>query len=172
MRIAIVGTGISGNAAAWALSRHYAVTVYEREQRPGGHSHTVTVDYDGVAIPVDIGFIVYNTANYPDLTALFSHLNVDTIESCMTFAVSTDRGKFEWKGGGNSWLDTARGLFAQRRALPLISFKIIAAIHWEALRPWFKGTKIVRRPASSALSQGREIKLFRKSSRNLLQHRF
>jgi predicted NAD/FAD-binding protein len=117
MRIAVVGTGISGNAAAWALSRHYPVTVYEREQRPGGHSHTITVDYDGHAIPVDIGFIVYNTLNYPDLTAMFAHLNVETIESCMTFAVSADQGKFEWKGGGNTWLDTARGLFAQRRNL-------------------------------------------------------
>ena len=47
MRIAVVGTGISGNAAAWTLSKRYPVTVYDRELRPGGHSHTVTVDYDG-----------------------------------------------------------------------------------------------------------------------------
>ena len=57
MRIAVVGTGIAGNAAAWALSQRYPVTVYERELRPGGHSHTVTVDYDGQRIAVDIGFI-------------------------------------------------------------------------------------------------------------------
>ena len=47
MRVAVVGTGIAGNAAAWALSRQYQVTIYERELRPGGHSHTVTIDYDG-----------------------------------------------------------------------------------------------------------------------------
>ncbi len=115
MRIAVIGTGIAGNAAAWALSQRYPVTVYDRELRPGGHSHTVTIDYDGVAIAVDIGFIVYNELNYPDLTALFAHLGVETVESCMSFAVSADAGRFEWKGGGNNWADTARGLFAQKR---------------------------------------------------------
>lgn len=115
MRIAVIGTGIAGNAAAWALSHRYPVTVYDRELRPGGHSHTVTIDYDGAAIAVDIGFIVYNELNYPDLTALFAHLGVQTVESCMSFAVSADAGRFEWKGGGSTWADTARGLFAQKR---------------------------------------------------------
>ncbi|WP_315728969.1 MULTISPECIES: NAD(P)/FAD-dependent oxidoreductase [unclassified Bradyrhizobium] len=113
MRVAVIGTGIAGNAAAWALSRHYPVTVYERELRPGGHSHTVTIDYDGAPIAVDIGFIVYNELNYPELSALFNHLGVETIESCMNFAVTADEGRFEWKGGGNTWLETAKGLFAQ-----------------------------------------------------------
>jgi predicted NAD/FAD-binding protein len=113
MRVAVVGTGIAGNAAAWALSKRYPVVLYERESRPGGHSHTVTIDYDGTAIAVDIGFIVYNNLNYPDLTALFDHLGVDTVESCMSFAVSADAGRFEWKGGGSNWWETAKGLFAQ-----------------------------------------------------------
>lgn len=113
MRIAVIGTGIAGNAAAWSLSRHYHVTVYDRDLRPGGHSHTVTIDYDGTPIAVDTGFIVYNELNYPDLTALFAHLDVETVESCMSFAVSADGGRFEWKGGGENWIETARGLFAQ-----------------------------------------------------------
>ncbi len=117
MRVAVIGTGIAGNAAAWALSSRYPVTVYEKETRPGGHSHTVTVDYDGTPVAVDIGFIVYNELNYPDLTALFAHLGVETTESSMTFAVSADAGRFEWKGGGSTWLDTAKGLFAQPRNL-------------------------------------------------------
>jgi len=117
MRIAVVGTGIAGNAAAWTLSRRYPVTVYERDIRPGGHSHTVTVDYDGTPIAVDVGFIVYNELNYPDLTALFDHLDVETTESCMSFAVTADGGRFEWKGGGNNWWQTAVGLFAQPRNL-------------------------------------------------------
>jgi predicted NAD/FAD-binding protein len=117
MRIAVVGTGIAGNAAAWTLSKRYPVTVYEREIRPGGHSHTVTVDYDGTPIVVDTGFIVYNELNYPDLTALFDHLGVETTESRMSFAVSADGGRFEWKGGGNNWRQTAAGLFAQPRNL-------------------------------------------------------
>jgi predicted NAD/FAD-binding protein len=117
MRVAVVGTGIAGNAAAWTLSKRYPVTVYDRELRPGGHSHTVHIDYGGTPLSVDIGFIVYNELNYPDLTALFDHLGVETVESSMSFAVTADAGRFEWKGGGETWLDTARGLFAQRRNL-------------------------------------------------------
>ena len=117
MRIAVIGTGIAGNAAAWALSKRYPVTVYDRELRPGGHSHTVTIDYDGTPVAVDIGFIVYNELNYPDLTALFAHLGIETVESCMSFAVTADAGRFEWKGGGNNWRETAGGLFAQPRNL-------------------------------------------------------
>ena len=117
MRVAVIGTGIAGNAAAWTLSKRYPVTVYDREIRPGGHSHTVTIDYDGAPLSVDIGFIVYNELNYPDLTALFAHLGVETVASCMSFAVTADAGRFEWKGGGNNWRETAQGLFAQPRNL-------------------------------------------------------
>ena len=113
MRVAVIGTGIAGNAAAWALSKKYPVTVYDREIRPGGHSHTVTIDYDGTPLAVDIGFIVYNELNYPDLTALYAHLGVETVVSCMSFAVTADAGRFEWKGGGSNWRETAGGLFAQ-----------------------------------------------------------
>src|SRR5512140_2050223 len=117
MRIAVIGTGIAGNAAAWTLSRRCAVTVYDRDLRPGGHSHTVTIDYDGTPLAVDIGFIVYNELNYPDLTALFAHLDVETVASCMSFAVTADAGRFEWKGGGENWIQTAVGLFAQPKNL-------------------------------------------------------
>jgi predicted NAD/FAD-binding protein len=113
MHVAVIGTGIAGNAAAWALANRYPVTVYERELRAGGHSHTVTIDYEGTPIAVDVGFIVYNELNYPELTAMFAHLGVETVESCMSFAMTADGGRFEWKGGGNTWLDTAKGLFAQ-----------------------------------------------------------
>jgi uncharacterized protein len=117
MRVAVIGTGIAGNAAAWALSKRYPVTVYDRDIRPGGHSHTVTIDYEGTPLAVDIGFIVYNELNYPDLTALFAHLGVETVASCMSFAVTADAGRFEWKGGGDNWRETAKGLFAQPRNL-------------------------------------------------------
>src|ERR1700712_1751440 len=117
MRVAVIGTGIAGNAAAWALSKRYPVTVYDRELRPGGHSPTVTIDYLGTPIAVDVGFIVYNELNYPDLTALFAHLGVETVESSMSFAVTADAGRFEWKGGGINWRKTAEGLFAQPRNL-------------------------------------------------------
>jgi predicted NAD/FAD-binding protein len=117
MRVAVIGTGIAGNAAAWSLSKRYPVTVYDREIRPGGHSHTVTIDYEGTPVAVDIGFIVYNELNYPELTALFAHLGVETTETSMSFSVSADQGRFEWKGGGKSWRETAAGLFAQPKNL-------------------------------------------------------
>jgi predicted NAD/FAD-binding protein len=113
MRIAVVGSGIAGNAAAWTLSQRYNVTVYERELRPGGHSHTVSVDYDGEPIAVDTGFIVYNELNYPEFTRLLAHLGVETVASCMSFALSADNGRFEWKGGGGSLSGMLTGLFAQ-----------------------------------------------------------
>jgi predicted NAD/FAD-binding protein len=96
--IAVVGSGIAGMAAAWLLAGRHQVTVYEREARIGGHSHTVEVPGPQGPIPVDTGFIVYNEPNYPNLTALFHHLGVATEASKMTFAVSLDGGAFEYAG--------------------------------------------------------------------------
>jgi uncharacterized protein len=93
---AIVGSGIAGMSAAWLASGRCQVTVYERELRVGGHTHTVEVDTPAGRIPVDTGFIVYNEANYPNLTALFRHLGVRTKKSEMTFGVSLDKGGLEY----------------------------------------------------------------------------
>ncbi len=116
MRIAVIGSGIAGNAAAWALATgsSHEIVVYEQDGRIGGHSATVDVDYDGTHIPVDTGFIVYNELNYPNLTALFAHLGVATEASDMGFAVSSHRGDREWAGRNGAMLD---GLFARRRNL-------------------------------------------------------
>lgn len=115
-KIAIIGAGISGLGAAWSLRSTADVTVYEKESRVGGHSHTVDVDYDGVRIPVDTGFIVYNEVNYPNLTALFAHLGVKTKPTYMTFGFSADHGRFEWQG------NTILSLFRQKRNLFSPSF--------------------------------------------------
>ncbi len=96
--LAVVGTGIAGMAAAWLASNHHHVTLYEREARVGGHSHTVEADTPLGRIPVDTGFIVYNEPNYPNLTALFRHLGVRTEVSEMTFSVSLDNGALEYAG--------------------------------------------------------------------------
>ena len=80
-RIAVVGSGISGASAAWALDRVHDVVLYESASRVGGHTATVDIDYDGKHIAVDTGFIVYNELNYPDLTRLFAHFGVATHES-------------------------------------------------------------------------------------------
>lgn len=111
MKIAVVGSGISGLSCAWALSRHHDVTVFEKRGRAGGHAATVDIDYDGQAISVDTGFIVYNELNYPLLTKLFSHLNIETQPTVMTFSVSLDDGRLEWRGNRLS------GIFAQPRNL-------------------------------------------------------
>src|SRR5262245_43051432 len=122
MRIAVIGTGIAGNAAAWALAARHQVTVYEKDLRAGGHSHTVEIDYAGRRIAVDTGFIVYNELNYPELTALFDHLGVETVASDMSFSVSADGGRFEWCGRGRTFGEILDGVFAQRSNLTSLSF--------------------------------------------------
>lgn len=112
-KIAVIGSGISGLAAAWLLSQRHEVTLFEKAYRAGGHSRTVDVAMPGAGMtPVDTGFIVFNEATYPNLTALFAHLGVATRESDMSFSVSLDGGAFEYSGGAR-----LTGLFAQRRNL-------------------------------------------------------
>lgn len=109
--IAIIGSGISGMGTAHLLHPHHAITLYEKNAVTGGHTRTKTVDYDGVTIPVDTGFIVYNERNYPNLVGLFKQLNVPTHKSDMTFAATVDGGKFEWCARD------VNGVFGQRRNL-------------------------------------------------------
>jgi len=109
MKIAVVGAGISGLSAAWLLRQTHEVTLFEIEARAGGHADTQLVRVDGRDVPVDMGFIVYNTHNYPHLTGLFDHLNVGTRPSDMTFGISMRDGALEYGGG-----DLGQ-LFAQRR---------------------------------------------------------
>lgn len=112
MKIAVVGAGISGLGAAWLLSRSHDVSLFEENAHIGGHADTAeVVEGDGRIVAVDTGFIVYNTACYPNLVALFDHLDVPTAETDMSFAVSLDGGRYEYSGNG------VGGLFAQRRNL-------------------------------------------------------
>ncbi|MFN7055498.1 NAD(P)/FAD-dependent oxidoreductase [Hyphomonas sp.] len=104
-RIAVIGAGISGMGAAWALKDHADVVLFERETRPGGHACTHVFDYDGHQTAVDLGFIVYNALNYPNLIGFFDALGVGTQASDMSFAVSDPQG---WE-----WASTGSGLFAQ-----------------------------------------------------------
>jgi uncharacterized protein len=109
--VAVIGTGISGMSAAWLLSLKDDVTVYESGNRIGGHSNTVVVPGANGPIAVDTGFIVYNELTYPNLTALFAHLDVPTQLSDMSFAVSLGNGDLEYSG------NNLAGLFAEKRNL-------------------------------------------------------
>jgi uncharacterized protein len=114
MRIAIVGTGISGLVAAHHLHRDHDITVYEAAPRIGGHTHTVTVEEPGGAQAIDTGFIVFNDRNYPNFEALLGELGVAAKPSHMSFSVS-DGGGFEFSG-------TPWGLFARPANLLSPSF--------------------------------------------------
>jgi predicted NAD/FAD-binding protein len=111
-RIAIVGGGIAGMGCAWFLHRKFDVTLFENEDRIGGHSHTITVDDgDGEEARLDTGFMVYNEVTYPQLTRLFQAIEVPTKPTSMSFSVQHGPSGIEWNGAG---LNT---LFAQRRNL-------------------------------------------------------
>lgn len=110
MDIAVIGSGISGLGAAWALSRTHRVTLFESAPTAGGHANTVDLPANSWGCAVDTGFIVHNTHTYPNLTALFAALGVQTEPSEMSFAVSLDAGRREYAS-------RAGGLFAQPRNL-------------------------------------------------------
>ena len=109
-RIAVVGGGISGLGAAYALSNTYKVTLFEAENRLGGHARTVFSGKSGQQ-PVDTGFIVFNYPNYPELSQLFSELNVPIAKSDMSFGASLKSGKIEYA------LRNFDAIFAQRKNL-------------------------------------------------------
>lgn len=116
MKIAVVGSGISGLSAAWLLNGSHQVTLYEAAGYLGGHTNTVDVSLDGINHPVDTGFLVHNDLTYPNLIELFRILGVETHATEMSFSVNQPELGIEWAG---SSLGT---LFAQRRNLLRIRF--------------------------------------------------
>ncbi|KAB0472107.1 FAD-dependent oxidoreductase [Ralstonia insidiosa] len=110
-RIAVVGSGISGLAAAYCLAQRHAVTLFEAAPRLGGHTNTVDIEDSGHVFGVDTGFLVFNARTYPNLIALFDALGVAHCESDMSFSVSVGNGALEWAG------TSLRTVFAQPRNL-------------------------------------------------------
>lgn len=107
-KIAIIGAGISGLSAGYYLSRKYEVSLFEKESRLGGHTHTINVDSSIGQLPVDTGFIVHNTRTYPNFIRLMKELGVETQASDMSFSVSHQKTDFEYSSRGTN------GFFAQR----------------------------------------------------------
>ena len=145
LRIAVIGTGVSGLSAAWLLTQRHEVTVYEKAGRLGGHSNTVSVRLDGAELPVDTGFIVYNTATYPNFVELLRVLDVESCESDMSFAASLDGGRIEYSGSGLA------GLFSQRANLMRPQFWRMLA---DLVRFYRKATRDARRPMAEEMSLG------------------
>ena len=133
--IAVIGSGISGLSAAWLLSKRHRVTLIEADNRPGGHSNTVDCEVDGREVAVDTGFIVYNPPAYPNLTALFRHLDVPTAASNMSFSVSMGKGAYEYAGSGLAQLIGQPG-------------NLLSPGHWGMIRdiPRFFNTTMAKLP--------------------------
>lgn len=120
MNIAIVGGGIAGLGAAWAMERRHNITLFEANEWLGGHAHTVDIPIDDAGtMPVDTGFLVYNERTYPHLTRLFDHLGVATQPSDMSFSFTLE-DSLEYAGSG-------AGFFAQGRNL-------LRRSHWQMAR--------------------------------------
>ncbi len=109
MKIGIIGSGVSGLTAAHYLHRNHRVVLFEAEKRAGGHTHTASILEGERPIPVDTGFIVFNTKTYPNFVKLLGELGVGWADSDMSLSVSSRRRNFEYAGRN---LGT---LFAQRR---------------------------------------------------------
>jgi uncharacterized protein len=130
MKIAIVGTGISGLVAAHRLHPEHEIVVYEASERIGGHTHTVPVEAADGTHWIDTGFIVFNDRNYPNFEALLDELGVASQSSHMSFSVADGRGRFEYSG-------TPWGLFA--RPAHLLSPTFLAM-----LRDWRRFNRAAR----------------------------
>lgn len=121
MKLAIIGTGISGLTAAYLLRKQYDITVYESDDRIGGHTATKTITTQDGTYDIDTGFIVYNDWTYPNFIKLMDHLGVTSQPTSMGFSAFYADGRFEYSG------DNINTLFSDRRT-------IFSPAHWQMLR--------------------------------------
>ena len=116
MKIAVIGSGISGLSAAYYLSKKYKVDLFEQDDHFGGHSFTYDIKYKNKTIPVDLGFIVFNKLTYPNLIKFFEELDVPFEKSDMSFSVSIRDSQIEYGGKG------LKALFANKLNLFNLNF--------------------------------------------------
>ena len=122
MKVAVIGSGISGLSAAYFLSRKHKVDLFEKDNHFGGHSYTVEVPTNDIneLISIDLGFIVFNKVNYSNLLKLFETLQVPYEKSNMSFSVSVKNSNIEYSGNG------LKGLFANK--YNILNFKFLKMI--------------------------------------------
>ena len=125
MKIAIIGSGISGLTAAYLLNRKHDVTIFEANDYIGGHTHTHKVNIDGKKYSVDTGFIVYNERTYPNFIKLLDLLNVERQLSTMGFSVKSISKDYEYAG------ESLNSLFAKRSNIFRFGFlrMLLSLIH-------------------------------------------
>ena len=116
MKIAVIGSGISGLSAAYYLSKNHHVDLFEKEDHFGGHSNTIDITIDGKKISVDVGFIVFNHQTYPNLINFFDEIDVEIEKSDMSFSVSVENTNYEYCGKGLA------GIFANKSNLFNVEF--------------------------------------------------
>ncbi|WP_455198331.1 NAD(P)/FAD-dependent oxidoreductase [Kaarinaea lacus] len=119
MKVAVIGSGIAGNVAAYHLCKEHEITMFEANDYVGGHTHTHDITHDGKHYRVDTGFIVFNYKTYPNFTQLLEELGVDVQPSDMSFSVKSEKDGLEYNG------TTINSLFAQRSNLLRPSFYVM-----------------------------------------------
>ena len=156
-RVAVIGSGISGLSAAYYLSQNFEVSVFERDTRIGGHTHTVDVETPAGTLAIDTGFIVHNHRTYPNLIRLLAELGVATAPSDMSFGVADANSGFEYSSRGLA------GFFAQRTNIFRPSHYVLLS---EILRFNREAQRLLNRPGLPGLTlgevmeQGRYAKIF------------
>jgi uncharacterized protein len=125
MKVAIVGSGISGLVAAYRLHPHHEITLFEANDYIGGHTNTVQVDWQGDRQAIDTGFIVFNDWTYPHFIALLNELGVASQPSCMSFSVRDERSGLEYNGHSLNTLFAQRSNFLSPRFYRMV---------WDILR--------------------------------------
>ena len=115
-KICIVGTGIAGLSAAYFLRSSFDCTIFEKESYAGGHTNTIDIEDSGKLLPIDTGFIVFNKYTYPNLVKLFKELNVEYVDSNMSFSVKNQKLNLEYNG------TSIHTLFAQKKNIFSIKF--------------------------------------------------
>ncbi len=120
MKIAIIGSGISGLTIAHHLHRDHDITIYEANNYIGGHSNTVIVNEENRAIPIDTGFIVFNDWTYPNFESILKNINVDTENSEMSFSAKCKKTGFEWCGNGIKGLVFNQSNWNQKKSYQIL----------------------------------------------------
>ena len=156
MKVAVIGSGISGLSASYYLSKKYKVDLFEQDDHFGGHSYTYDIKTNNKIIPVDLGFIVFNELTYPNLLNFFRELSVPYEKSNMSFAVSVQNTKFEYGGSG------IKALFANR--LNIFNFNFIKMIkeiiHFYKTAPLLLNKKIENETLGDYLSKTNSSQYF------------